>query len=98
MPTREISNTAINPMTLLRAFAITIASGVAFGVGGGIVGYGVGHFLPDFYRTIFDVPQREAFNAAHFGLALGLTQGLLMGVGVGLVIVVAVTWYNARSK
>jgi hypothetical protein len=84
-------------MTILRGFITTVASGIAFGVGGGAVGYGVGRYLPDFYRTIFDVPRREAFNAAQFGLALGLTQGLLMGVAVGLVIVVAVTWYNSRA-
>ena len=84
-------------MTILRAFAITIASGLAFGIAGALIGFGVGTWLPDFYRTVFRIPREMAVDPAQIGLALGLVNGLLFGVGVGLIIVVVVTWYNART-
>jgi hypothetical protein len=83
-------------MTVFRGFAITILSGLAFGAGGGLVGYAIGRWLPDFYRTVLANRDGVDFDPAQVGLALGLTNGLVLGVGVGLVIVVAVTWYNAR--
>lgn len=84
-------------MTIFRGFAITIASGVAFGLGGGAVGYAVGRWLPGFYRTLFRATEDQEFDPVEMGLGLGLTNGLMLGVAVGLVIVVAVTWYNART-
>lgn len=90
------STGALVDMTVLRGFAIAVASGVAFGLGGGLVGYAVGRWLPDFFRTIFRIPEHADFDPVQVGLGLGLTNGLLLGVGVGLVVVIAVTWYNVR--
>ncbi len=39
-------------MTVLRGFAITIASGVAFGCVGAFAGYALGSVVPDYYRTV----------------------------------------------
>jgi hypothetical protein len=83
-------------MTVLRGFAITIASGAAFSILGGAFGYALGALAPDYYRFVFRIPPGVDLEPAHAGLGLGLTQGLAAGLVVGLVIVLAVAWYNSR--
>ena len=83
-------------MTVIRGFLITIASGAAFSVLGGAIGYAMGTFAPDYYRVVFRVPPSVQLDPAHVGLGLGITQGLAAGLFIGLVIVVAVAWYNSR--
>jgi len=83
-------------MTVVRGFMITIASGLAFGLFGGIAGYLLGSIAPDYYRTVFRIPPQALIDPAQAGLGLGVTQGLGVGLMVGLVIVVSVAWYNSR--
>ena len=83
-------------MTVLRGFVITIASGIAFGVIGGAVGYSLGRFAPDYYRIVFRMPREIDLNPVQAGVGLGITQGLIAGLLIGLIIVVAVSWYNSR--
>lgn len=85
-------------MTVARGFVITIASGIAFAVVGGGLGYALGTLAPDYYRVVFRIPPGGGFNPVQTGLGLGLTQGLAAGLFIGLVIVVAVAWFNARSS
>ena len=83
-------------MTVVRGFAITIASGIAFGCFGALAGYALGSVAPDYYRIVFRIPSDIAINPAQAGLGLGVTQGCVSGLIIGLVIVVAVAWYNSR--
>ena len=83
-------------MTVVRGFIITIASGLAFAAIGGVLGYAMGTFAPDYYRLVFRIPQGIELDPAQAGLGLGLTQGLAAGLFIGLVIVVAVAWYRSR--
>ena len=83
-------------MTVVRGFIITIASGVAFSALGGVLGYAMGTYAPDYYRLVFQIPPSIQLNPAHVGLGLGVTQGLVAGLVIGLVIVVAVAWYKSR--
>ena len=83
-------------MTVVRGFIITIASGLAFAALGGVLGYAMGTFAPDYYRIVFRIPPGVELDPAHVGLGLGLTQGLAVGLIIGLVIVVAVAWYKSR--
>ncbi|MCA9212823.1 MAG: hypothetical protein KDB27_07155 [Planctomycetales bacterium] len=85
-------------MTVLRGFAITIASGVIFAVFGAGMGYFLGSFAPDYYRTVFRIPPGVSIDPAQAGLGLGVTQGLVGGLIIGLVIVVSVAWYNSRVE
>jgi hypothetical protein len=85
-------------MTVFRGFATTVVSGLAFALVGGLTGYAMGTFAPDYYRVVFHIPPQVDFNSAHAGLGLGLTQGLVAGLVVGLVIVLTVAWYKSRQK
>ena len=85
-------------MTVIRGFAITIASGLIFGLLGAGIGYLLGSIAPDFYRTVFRSPPELRIDPVQAGLGLGLTQGIGAGLLVGLVIVVVVAWYNSRTS
>jgi len=84
-------------MKVFRGFVITVGSGLAFALIGGLIGYAMGTFAPDYYRVVFHNPPQGDLNPAHAGLGLGLTQGLVAGLVVGLVIVVTVEWYKSRQ-
>jgi len=85
-------------MTVFRGFAITVGSGLVFALIGGLMGYAMGTFAPDYYRILFRLPPQIDLDPAHVGLGLGLTQGLGAGLVIGLVIVVTVAWYKSRKQ
>jgi hypothetical protein len=84
-------------MTVARAFTITAASGFLCGTLGGLIGYLLGKLAPDYFRTIFRVPPEMEFNPMQAGVGLGLVQGLMTGIGIALLIVIAVTWFEVRK-
>ena len=84
-------------MTVTRGFAITVAGGFAGALLGTGIGFTLGRFAPDYYRTVFRIPRSVDLDVAQTGIGLGLTQGLLVGLAVGLVIVLAVAWYESRA-
>ncbi|WP_149499649.1 hypothetical protein [Roseiconus lacunae] len=83
-------------MSVVRGFAITIASGIAFALLGAGAGFFLGSVAPDYYRTVFRMPPDLSIDTAQAGLGLGVTQGLVAGLVIGLVIVISVAWYNSR--
>ena len=83
-------------MTVLRGFAITIASGAGFACFGALAGFVLGTVAPDYYRTVFRISPDIPLNLAQAGLGLGATQGFAVGIVVGLAIVVVVAWFNSR--
>lgn len=85
-------------MTVLKGFLIIILSGIAFAIGGGAIGYTLGVVMPGYYRAIFSSGREAWFDPVAVGLGLGLTQGLIAGLAVGSVIVLAVAWYNSRRQ
>lgn len=85
-------------MTVVRGFAITLASGLVFACFGATVGYILGSVAPDYYRIVFRLPPEVPLDPAQAGLGLGMTQGLGIGLIVGLVIVLTVAWYNSRIQ
>ena len=70
-------------MTVARGFIITIVSGVTCTAIGGLWGYVLGTFAPDYYRTVFRIPSGDRLDLAQAGLGLGLTQGLAAGLIIG---------------
>ncbi len=85
-------------MTVQRGFLITIISSLGFGVCGALVGYLLAVGAPDYYRTVFHVAPDVIFNPVHVGIGLGLTEGSMAGLLVGVVIVVTVAWYDSRVQ
>ncbi len=59
---------------------------------GGSVGSFIGQFLPDYYRVVFGIGRREAFDPVEVGIGLGLNQGWAVGLAVGLVVVGVFAW------
>jgi hypothetical protein len=53
---------------------------------------------PGYYRTVFRYGDSPDFNAVEVGVGLGLTQGLMAGVAVGCVVVLAVAWHGSRRR
>jgi len=85
-------------MTIIRGFTITLASGIAGAVVGVGIGFGLGRFAPDYYRTVFRMPRSVDLDPIQTGVGLGLTQGLGLGLLVGLVIVLAVAWSGRDAR
>lgn len=52
--------------------------------------------MPGYYRAVFFHGTSPQFDPAQTGFGLGLTQGLVAGLAVGCVVVLAVAWYNSR--
>lgn len=83
-------------MSVMRGFVITIVSGLAFALFGGLAGAALGWAAPDYYRIVFGMRPDVQFNAVQLGMGLGITQGFGAGLIVGLAIVFIVAWYNSR--
>lgn len=76
-------------MSVARGLAIIVACGVGFGAAGGLLGFALGTGAPGYYRTVFRAGDDPAFNPVQVGLGLGVTQGLIGGLVIGSVAVLA---------
>lgn len=85
-------------MTVARGFIIIVLSGLAFALGGGLIGYALAVILPGYYRGVFSGGREPWFDPVGVGIGLGLSQGLICGLVVGAVVVLAVAWYNSRRN
>ena len=79
-------------MTILRGIVTIAASAVIFALGGGAIGYVLGHTAPGYYRTVFRSGHRPGFEPTEVGLGLGITQGLFCGLLIGIFVVLIVGW------
>jgi hypothetical protein len=86
------------PMSVARAFSVIIASAIGFGFAGGLIGYALGRFAPAYYRGVYGIVEPSTFNPVQVGLGLGISQGLIAGVLVGAVVVLAVGFSRRQSK
>jgi hypothetical protein len=85
-------------MTAAKGFLIVVLSAVAFGIGGGLIGYSLGVFAPAYYRGVYRSGQEAWFDPVQMGLGLGISQGAVCGVIIGCVVVLAVAWYSSRRS
>jgi hypothetical protein len=85
-------------MTTARGFLTILLGGLAFALGGGLIGLTLGVVLPGYYRAVFSSGREPWFDPIAVGLGLGLTQGLILGVVAGAVVVLAVAWYGSRRR
>ena len=92
---------AVPPASGLRvgeAFAIITLTSVALAAGGTLVGCLLGVLVPEYYRTVFDQRGDPTFSPIQVGVGLGFTQGLVAGIVIGCVVVLAVSVSSRRRR
>ena len=65
-----------------------------FALIGGSVGFGLGHLVPGYYKTVFG-GDGVIVDPVQTGVGLGVTQGLFAGLLSGAFLVV---WYTVRPR
>jgi hypothetical protein len=67
---------------------------------GGSLGYGLGRFVPGYYRSVFPSAENPNFDPVGVGLGLGVSQGTAFGafIGLGLVTVLALRESRLNAK
>ncbi len=86
-------------MSVLRGFVIIIGAGLLGAVVGGVGGFLVGTYAPGYFRSQFPGQAMQPwFNPVEVGTVLALWQGAVVGLIVGSVVVLAVSWQNSSHK
>src|SRR5579875_3393148 len=85
-------------MAVMRSMAVILAVSLLFSVAGGLAGYALGVLTPAYFRGVFSGGDDPRFDPVQVGLGLGTTQGLLCGVAVGSVAVLAVALSGRRER
>ncbi|MGV3720781.1 MAG: hypothetical protein ACO1SX_07710 [Actinomycetota bacterium] len=83
-------------VSLGRGIAAVVICAVCFSLLGGMAGYLIGAFAPGYYRGVFANGSDPSFDPVQVGIGQGVTQGLVGGVFVGLIIVALAAWHDAR--
>ena len=81
----------------LKQLGFVLLCSVSFGILGSLAGLRLGLFLPDYYRSVFASSQFTEFNPIAVGFGQGLTQGLVAGGGIGILLIV-INLFSKRSK
>ena len=84
-------------MTVREMLTLIFSCTLFFGTLGTAIGYTIGRFLPDYYRSVFRAARTESFDPLAIGIGQGVTQGVTAGAAVGLVLVVVLAWYRAKT-
>jgi hypothetical protein len=85
-------------MTVFRGFAILIGSTFAGFIVGLVGGFIMGHLTPTYFITIWRAENKPWFNPVEMAVAMGTTQGAIVGFIAGAIVVLAVAWYNSRRE
>jgi hypothetical protein len=83
-------------MQFSRAVGWIALTSVLFAVIGGLIGWLMGTQMPGYYRSIFLRGSDPAFDPVAIGLGQGITQGLVLGSAIGLVLVLSNWWKEAK--
>lgn len=66
-------------------------------IGGGI-GWMIGTFVLNYYRSLLRHGNEDWFDPVSFGLGQGMTQGIAGGVVVGLILIALFIWRETRQS
>ena len=91
--TRQIKPSLL-PWTIGAVFGAAFLGG-AFGAG---LGAALGTFSPGYYRSVFSNGESPNFDPVAVGLGQALTQGVVFGTIVGLILVAMFYWSRTRSQ
>ena len=83
-------------MQFSRAVGWIALTAVLFSVIGALVGWLIGTQMPGYYRSVFGAGNDPSFDPVAVGFGQGLTQGLILGAAVGLTLVLANWWKEAK--
>ncbi|MFO7905587.1 MAG: hypothetical protein ACQESR_24460 [Planctomycetota bacterium] len=79
-----------------RGLAMVAACTALFAIGGGLVGLGLGLLIPGYYQAVVSGGEQADSNPADVGIGLGASQGAILGVIIGGLIVITCSWRQAR--
>lgn len=79
-----------------RAITWIAVTSILFAIIGATVGYLIGAKMPGYYRSVFEGGDSAHFDPIAVGFGQGLTQGMALGVTIGLVLVLAGWWKEAK--
>ena len=83
-------------MTTLKALVIIAVCTLFCTVLGASVGFGLGKFVPNYYRSVAVEGREATFDSIAFGVGQGTTQGVVGGIIVGLALVAILSWREIR--
>ncbi len=90
-------NGVANPGPLMWSVATVFGCSILGGLLGWGIGTALGTFVPNYYRSVFRAGADPNFDAVAVGMGQGVTQGLVFGGIVGLLLVGMWYWYRARQ-
>jgi len=82
-------------MTLKRAIIIVVLAGIVCSGIGGAIGWLLGIFAPEYYRTVFSGGEDPGFDPVQMGLSLGLMQGLIAGLVIAGGVIGLLIWRDS---
>ncbi len=85
-------------MSAAKAYLIIFTSALGFAILGGLIGYGLGRLVPNYYRSVYERGHAPGFDPVQVGLGLGITQGLAVGLVIGTIVVLAVAFAHRRRS
>lgn len=83
-------------MNATKAILAIFLSAIVFAAVGLAVGYGIAALMPGYYRAVFEGGRDPRFNPIEVGVGLGLTQGMVLGVVVGALVVAGSWWKEIK--
>lgn len=84
-------------MNPIKAIGTIFLSTALFAGIGAFVGGALGKFAPGYYRAVLLAGNSETFNPFEAGVGLGLTQGLIVGLAVGVIVVGILAWMEVQK-
>lgn len=83
-------------MTVIKALATIAGTTAVATLLGGFGGYLRGVYNPGYYRSIFLQGHHPGFDPVQVGTGLGIEQGAIAGLVVGILVVAIVAWYDLK--
>jgi len=88
---------SLRPIQCVWVLTYVVGFGIALAGIGTYIGYAIGTFIPDYYRTVFIGGEEPGFKPVDVGIGLGCSEGLMVGVVIGAVFALILTWRRSRS-
>lgn len=85
-------------MTLTRAVVMTAATTTVCAVVGMAAGAALGHWCPNYYRSVLAARPGVEMDPVQVGVGFGLNAGVFTGILVSLILVAIVAYFELRVR